>query len=243
VQAFTPVQWLEMPEPVPSYSARPPKQVGGAVCIDFVNTVTWRGDPADPGERLTCYEELVYWAGHVGILTLPEVRPLLAEASRHPRAARSVLDQALTLREALARLFLGGDRTPPAEDLGLLNEMLAEAPQRSKLGMQSGRYAWVERRPASLLGRPLHSVLWSAADLLASGQAWRVRRCHDTRCGWLFLDTSRNHRRQWCAMDECGNRAKVRRHYIRQQTAGPGLRGSVRPRRRRGPISREAPGG
>jgi predicted RNA-binding Zn ribbon-like protein len=232
-----------MPAPVPSYAARPPKQVGGAICIDFVNTVTWRGDPADPGERLLSYEELVYWAGHAGILTLPEARRLLSEAGRHPRAARSVLDQGLKLREALARLFLAADRAAPTEDLDLLNEMLSAAPQRSKLSAQAGRYAWVERRPAALLERPLHSVLWSAADLLVSGQAVRVRRCQDPRCGWLFLDTSRNHRRRWCAMDECGNRAKVRRHYQRRQTPGPKLRGSTRARRQKAPISREAPAG
>jgi predicted RNA-binding Zn ribbon-like protein len=232
-----------MAEPVPSYAASPPKQLGGALCIDFVNTVTWRGDPAEPGERLLSYEELVYWAGHARILTLPEVRRLVTEGERHPRAARSVLDQALKLREALARLFLASDRAIPTEDLDLLNEMLAAAPQRAKLGVQASRYAWVERRPASLLERPLHSVLWNAADLLASGQAWRVRRCQDARCGWLFLDSSQHHRRRWCSMDECGNRAKARRHYERRQAPGHGLRASVRGRRQRVPISRAAPGG
>jgi predicted RNA-binding Zn ribbon-like protein len=232
-----------MAKPVPSYAARPPKQVGGAICVDFVNTVTWRGEPADPGERLVSYEELVFWAGHAGIVTLPEARRLLTEAGRHPRAARSVLDQSLKLREALARLFLGADRAAPTEDLELLNQMLAAAPQRSKLGIQSGRYAWVERRRAALLERPLHPVLWTAADLLASGQVWRMRRCQDARCGWLFLDTSRDHRRRWCAMDECGNRAKARRHYERRQSPGPSLRGSVRARRQKASISREAPAG
>jgi predicted RNA-binding Zn ribbon-like protein len=29
----------------------------------------------------------------------------------------------------------------------------------------------------------------------------------------LFLDTSRNRSRRWCDMKDCGNRAKVKRHY------------------------------
>jgi predicted RNA-binding Zn ribbon-like protein len=42
-----------------------------------------------------------------------------------------------------------------------------------------------------------------------------VKQCAGEGCGWLFLDTSRNHLRRWCTMDECGNRAKMRRRYER----------------------------
>ncbi|WP_198925374.1 CGNR zinc finger domain-containing protein [Dictyobacter vulcani] len=38
-------------------------------------------------------------------------------------------------------------------------------------------------------------------------------------CGWLFLDTSKNGRRQWCSMQGCGSRAKRRRQYGRQRRA------------------------
>ncbi len=37
------------------------------------------------------------------------------------------------------------------------------------------------------------------------------------RCDWLFVDTSRNHSRRFCSMQECGNRAKQRRHYQREK--------------------------
>jgi predicted RNA-binding Zn ribbon-like protein len=68
-------------------------------------------------------------------------------------------------------------------------------------------------------------MLWpvarSAADLLTSAEELaRVGQCADDRgCGWLFFDTSRNHSRRWCAMKDCGNRAKARRHYRRQRKA------------------------
>jgi predicted RNA-binding Zn ribbon-like protein len=35
----------------------------------------------------------------------------------------------------------------------------------------------------------------------------------------LFLDTSRNRRRQWCDMQDCGNRAKVQRFRRKQRPA------------------------
>jgi len=70
-------------------------------------------------------------------------------------------------------------------------------------------------------GAALERVLWSvtltAADLLTSGDLSQVRLCDGEDCGWLFLDTSRNHSRHWCDMKDCGNRAKVRRFRTRRQ--------------------------
>jgi predicted RNA-binding Zn ribbon-like protein len=59
----------------------------------------------------------------------------------------------------------------------------------------------------------LWPVVRDAADLLTSKELNRVGRCADERCGWLFVDTSRNRSRRWCSMESCGNRAKARRHY------------------------------
>jgi predicted RNA-binding Zn ribbon-like protein len=46
-----------------------------------------------------------------------------------------------------------------------------------------------------------------------------VGECEGEGCSWLFLDTSRNRSRRWCSMEDCGNRAKARRHYERRQKA------------------------
>jgi predicted RNA-binding Zn ribbon-like protein len=67
---------------------------------------------------------------------------------------------------------------------------------------------------------PKNMVLWtvalSAANLLTSDKASRVRVCEDDRgCGVLFIDMSKNHSRRWCSMQSCGNRAKAHRHYSR----------------------------
>lgn len=40
----------------------------------------------------------------------------------------------------------------------------------------------------------------------------RLKRCENPRCGWLYLDRSRNRSRRWCEMATCGNRAKARRY-------------------------------
>jgi predicted RNA-binding Zn ribbon-like protein len=61
----------------------------------------------------------------------------------------------------------------------------------------------------------LWPVLQSAAELLTSDEIHQVRECNSDRCTWLFVDRSRTHRRRWCDMKTCGNRAKARRHYQR----------------------------
>jgi predicted RNA-binding Zn ribbon-like protein len=58
-------------------------------------------------------------------------------------------------------------------------------------------------------------VVDSAADALSSGELGRVRRCADTRCHRVFVDTTKNGRRRWCDMGTCGNRAKAARHRAR----------------------------
>jgi predicted RNA-binding Zn ribbon-like protein len=37
----------------------------------------------------------------------------------------------------------------------------------------------------------------------------RLKACRGDDCRWVFIDGSRNSSRRWCAMAECGNRAKV----------------------------------
>jgi predicted RNA-binding Zn ribbon-like protein len=58
-------------------------------------------------------------------------------------------------------------------------------------------------------------MLWliadSAAEMLTTGDLSRLKQCPGDDCGWLFEDTSKNRRRQWCDMQACGNLAKVRR--------------------------------
>jgi len=199
-----------MPTPVPSYREKPPKLLGGVLCLDFANTVSWRGDPHDRGERLTSYPELLHWAVHAGVLDEPASRRLSKAAARNPRDAQAVVDAAIRLREALVRLLLGH---PRAADVARLNASLAAAPSRASIRLDSSGFEWGESADDDALDQPLHEVLWSAADLLVSGRASQVRSCGDPRCRWLFLDPSPSGRRRWCSMQECGNRNKVRRFH------------------------------
>src|SRR5262245_32458297 len=135
---------IHMSSSAPSYREKPPKLIGGEVCLDFINTVSWRGDPHDYGERLTTYAELLLWALHVGILDSAASRRLRQSARRRPTAARAVVDRAIELREALARLLFAAKR-PATSDVAIVNAVLSSAPARSAMVVRDRRCAWTDR--------------------------------------------------------------------------------------------------
>jgi predicted RNA-binding Zn ribbon-like protein len=191
---------------------------GGALCLDFTNTMDWRLRP-QPQEWLTDYADLVAWSRHVQILTDAQTSALLTRAAAQPDAACAVLDRALTLREAIYRIFVAVAHAaaPAPPDLAILNTELAGALARLRVVPAGADFAWDWDVPAGALDWMLWPVVRSTADLLVSDALSRVHECGGTDCGWLFLDTSRNGSRRWCSMDGCGNRAKARRHYARQR--------------------------
>lgn len=211
------MQLRESPTTVyPSYRVARPNLLGGALCLDFVNTVEWRGMP-EPAERLTDYSELLIWAETAETIGRKARLRLESAAGRRPDAAAAALAEAIALRETLAELFTADAPRPALVER--LNTWLVRAPERRRLAASGEVFAWAaERNDAEFLA-PLWPVVWSAADLLVSGRTARVRSCADRRCAWLFLDTSRSRHRRWCSMEGCGNRAKARRHYRKQRAA------------------------
>jgi predicted RNA-binding Zn ribbon-like protein len=71
-------------------------------------------------------------------------------------------------------------------------------------------------RPDQHLSGLLWPVALSAAGLLCRVTPQRLKKCPGPRCGWLFLDATKNGRRQWCSMADCGNRSKVTRYRARR---------------------------
>ena len=196
------------------------KLVGGDLCLDFVNTVGGRipDGAGAPGSRvladkLTDYADLVAWGRHTGSLGEADARHLVRQAESHPREAEAVLGRVLGFREALHRtlrsLMLG--RRPGPQDVSVLNAEIAAARCREVLVPARDGLHWEWADAAGRLESPLWPVSRAAAALLTSGDLSRLRQCGGERCGWLFLDRSRNRSRQWCTMEDCGNVEKVRR--------------------------------
>lgn len=170
------------------------KFVGGRLCLDFVNTVGARLGNEPLRDKLVSYADLAKWSGLAGL-----------PAPRGAGSGATVFKRALALREALYRIF--NSRKPGGTDMQILQRELSIARSHERL---SKRLVWTWDQPRAP-ERMLWEVARSAAELLTSEDRHKIRRCAGDECGWLFLDTSRNHSRQWCVMRDCGNRAKVRR--------------------------------
>jgi predicted RNA-binding Zn ribbon-like protein len=199
-----------------SYADAPPNLIAGAPGIDFLNTVEWRGDPSRTAERLTSYGELVIWCLRADLLTEAESRQLTAEAARYPQAAARAVRTAIDLREAAVELL----QSPLSDSAAVaqLNRCLTGAPFEYRIKRTGkGRLQSLVAPIGKLLGLPFYRVAQEIVTVLTSDPLEKIRSCTNTRCGWFFVDTSRNNARRWCQMTTCGNQAKARAHYARRR--------------------------
>ena len=190
----------------------------GAVCLDFANTVSWRGNRS-PVDHLLTYGELIRFAQQSRLLSEDSARQLRREAARCPELATQVLRKAVALREALYRIFaeLAGGRSPLAADVKTLNASLPRALGRLRIGARDDGFAWEWAGDRQALDRLLWPVARDAAVFLTSADLSRLRACANPQCRWVFHDGTRSATRRWCSMAVCGNRAKVRRYYARKR--------------------------
>jgi predicted RNA-binding Zn ribbon-like protein len=189
----------------------------GHPALEFTNTVNDHAS-AHPGETLFEYEHLLSWAKKVGLLRGEQVQILTRKASGQPDEAVAVLAKSLELREAIYRIFVAETKgkAPADADIAVLNSILARLTSGAQIIRRSGGFEWQWNFDENALEAPLSMIALSAVDLMTSENYKRVGQCADEEgCGWLFVDTSKNHSRRWCDINDCGNRAKQRRYQQR----------------------------
>lgn len=193
---------------------------GGALCLDFANTVGWR-PAAQRVDAFREYADLIVWGHHAGMLSEAESERLLVRAVMDEVGAWETLKRTVELREAIYRLFaaLAHGLRPDDEDLRRIDDVLTEGLAHSALVRDGDGFAFRGVANEDDLAAPLWKVADSAAKLLIFGEWRRVRECPGHDCGWLFLDTTKNGNRRWCDSADCGNRARVRAHAQRQRAA------------------------
>jgi predicted RNA-binding Zn ribbon-like protein len=190
---------------------------GGALCLDFANTLGDR--PRSTQEKLEGMKDLLRFSEQAGTLGAADRARLEREALDHPRLAREALGRAVAFREALYRIFaaLAGGRRPGSADLEEVNRALGPALANLRVEPRGSGFGWSWSASPAGFDHLLWPVARSAAELLTSTEVDLVRECASEVCSWLFVDRSRTHRRRWCDMKVCGNRAKARRHYERRK--------------------------
>ena len=183
--------------------------LAGHPCLDFLNT-----RPLVKGqavELLGTLEEFLRWLTRAGRIDARAAAAAAKKWNDGPEGAR-ITERARTFRETLRHMADGlvKSRGVSTEGLAAINFILAENDGNLRLERQGGgfrtRFAARPTNPIILLG----SVAEAAADLLSRSDLHLLRRCGNPECVLFFYDTTRNHRRQWCAMGTCGNLMKVR---------------------------------
>ncbi len=198
--------------------------LGGRACLDFVNTLDWRG-AEQPVEYLNTYHDLVSWCRHAGVISNKEARILVQQSEGRKTEENRVLRKAVLLRETIYRIFfsLSDGKGVPNKDLADFNTYLSEAMADSRIVWMEGGGRWDVKGEKTKPDWILNPVIRSAADVLVSDDPKRVKKCGDQACGWLFYDTSRNKSRRWCDMRDCGNRAKANRFYKKKTVKCKGV--------------------
>lgn len=192
--------------------------LGKSLCLDFINTLSWRGRQ-EPKELLNTYQDLVTWSRHINILADKDVEMLTRKADKHPSEAKKAFSSAIELREAIYSIFspIAKGTVLPKKDLSRFNKYLSRVMMSSQIIKTEDGFSWETSFDKNKLDWMLSPIIRSAAELLVSDEARKVKECGDKACRWLFLDSSRNQSRRWCAMKDCGNRAKARRFYSRKK--------------------------
>lgn len=179
---------------------------GGHPALDLVNTLDERPS-GEPAETLATYDDLIRFSVLAGLIDKKCGAALrqIGEA----KGARIVV-QVRGLRENLFSVLAGANQRQQALDA--IEDAIQNArASRQMISPSSGKLArWTWRQPDAA-EVPFFACALAAEDLLINADASRIRKCSASDCEVYFLDTSKGHRRQWCSMQNCGNRAKQRR--------------------------------
>jgi predicted RNA-binding Zn ribbon-like protein len=193
--------------------------IGANLCLDFANTLGGLPADSETQERLTTYTRLVGWSQQAKLMTEYEAQHLLRQAENDPAEAVAIVERAIIVREAIRSIFLAVARNaqPSESDLVVLNSELEQAMAGARVTVTPNGFdlEWLNTEGA--LDQMLGPVVRSAATLLTSGERHLVRKCAHDRCQWVFVDTTKNHSRQWCRASGCGNMMRVRKHRKRQR--------------------------
>ena len=188
--------------------------VGNNLAIDLINTeVAVDGKPKD---LLTSFEDLIAWSAATELLSAKDAK---AGYAAWQSQAGEVLAEAVAFRSTLHEMLadIVGGKAIKKGHAAAINDRLKANRGYSELIRTDEGYEKHFRADFSDVRQILIAVAESAADLLAFGDLSLVRKCENPDCVLYFYDTTKNHKRRWCSMAACGNRAKVRAFYERKK--------------------------
>ena len=185
--------------------------IGNNLSLDFINTEAMAdGKTVDLIEEV---ESFLRWAKVVGLLEDAQVHKLREQST--DRQLPEIAEFRKVLRAMFADLARG--KTLKTVEVNRINEQLKKQNGYSALEKTGDGLAKRFHADYAELSQLLAPIAESAADLLVYGDLNLLKKCENPNCVLYFYDTTKNHRRRWCSMTGCGNRAKAAAFYQRKK--------------------------
>ena len=193
--------------------------IANNLALNFANTVI--ADGGTEIDLLKSIDDLLDWAMIVGIMDKARLRKVKGRLSGidAEMAFNAAVELRDTMRNIARDLSLG---RPVSKDLlNSINSTLRQKAGHFEIFRSSDGYEKRFHIGADDVEGLLIAVAESAADLLCFADLTQIKKCENEQCVLHFLDTSKNHRRRWCSMSACGNRAKASVFYHRKRSEMP----------------------
>ncbi len=191
---------------------------GGALCIDFINTVKDRvSNPMM--DYLSDFADLLYWAKRLEIIDVRSYKELLQHATRHPNQASAFFKETIAFRELLYQVLHTTVKTGKATPALLdgYNRVLADYFSCKKIEQLNSELVSGWHFGKGSFKHILAGIVDDSYELLLSADLLeKVKEC--PKCHWLFLDTTKNGKRRWCTMKTCGASVKALEWYHRHKS-------------------------
>lgn len=189
--------------------------VGNHPCLDFINTqIVVRGKPVD---LLRGFEDLLAWLVQAKFMDAMQRKEAMMYWDRAEQ--ERLFGEAVTFRQTLRRMaehIVAGEQIP-ASTVTAINRVFSQCPGYSQVTHVSGHFERRVHFQDEQTPRLLISLAEAASDLLCSRDRSLIKKCRNISCILYFYDTTKNHARNWCSMQLCGNRMKVAAHYRKKQ--------------------------
>jgi len=189
--------------------------IGNNLSLDFVNTVGYISSE-NPIENLNSFSDLIEWSKQGKLISDDEAIVIFTKAKKNILESERVFWRVLRLRKSVYDIFrsvISGEEIFD-KDLTVFNRELSLAMSKAEIFCREGELIWDWKNDG--IERILFLITRVAAQLLTSSDLEKLKCCSGENCGWLFYDTSKNKRRQWCDMRDCGNLAKARRFRVKK---------------------------
>jgi predicted RNA-binding Zn ribbon-like protein len=190
--------------------------IANNLALDLMNTlIVENGEPLD---LLDHGDDVLEWAAGAGLIVRNSGKNGVKKTGA-TRDAKKLLEEIKALRE-LIRSMVGDLMRKGSVSISALNRLNASLQKnRGFFAVRKGDdgYRKQFRSEADDIRSLLAPIAESAADLLCFIDPAYIRKCESNDCVLHFYDTSKNHRRRWCSMAACGNRAKAAAFYKRKK--------------------------